>query len=127
MAAADVVLLAVVGATAVTLGGQAHDRRTTARATGCSPGDVELLSPIGAPGRTEPAATETGGCTVTFSGPADETRARSDVADALRRAGWRPRGREDDDQLFEREGEVLRLASSSDGKVTDVRLTLQQR
>lgn len=41
--------------------------------------------------------------------------------------GARAGGHAADDQLFEREGEVLRLASSSDGKVTDVRLTLQQR
>lgn len=127
LAVAVVVLFAVVGAAAATLGAQAHDRRTTAVATGCSPSDVDLLTSIDAPGRTDPVGEQDGGCSATFSGPPDQARARDDAADALRRDGWRPGGGEDGDQLFEREAEVLGLSSFSDGKVTDVRLTLPPR
>ena len=127
LAAVVIALFAVVGVAAITLGGQAHDRRTTAMAAGCSPSDVELLSSIDVPGRTDPVGEEDGGCTVTFAGVPEAAQATADASDALSRAGWQPRGREDDDVLFEREGEVLRLSSFSDGKVTDVRLTLSQR
>jgi predicted RNA binding protein YcfA (HicA-like mRNA interferase family) len=54
----------------------------------------------------------------------DAALAEADVTAALERAGWEPTAQDGSERVFQREDRVLRLSAVSDGKATDVRLTL---
>ena len=88
--------------------------------------DLALLAAVDAPGaHSEPAGDADGGCSMVVSWVPDLARAQAEVVAALERGGWERIARDGDEQVFEREDEVLRLFAVSDGKATDVRLTLQ--
>ncbi len=107
-------------------GGRVHERDQAAMAAGCSPEDTALLTAVDAPGvRTEPSGEPDGGCSMVISGVPDAARAESEVVSSLERGGWQRTDRDGTRQVFRRGEAVLRLSASSDGKVTDVRLTLQ--
>jgi hypothetical protein len=114
----------VTGAAAY--GDSVYQRDREAMATACSPQDVALLAALDAPGpRSEVMGDEAGGCSVLVSGAPDEARATADVVASLQRGGWQRTAGEGVEQVFSRGEAVLRLFASSDGKVTDVRLTLE--
>lgn len=122
-------VLVVFGATvtgAVAYGGTVHERDRAAAATACSPEDTALLTAVDAPGaHTEPLGEPDGGCTIVVSWVPDAARAEGAVVSSLERGGWERTGRDGAEQVLRRGGAVLRLSASSDGKATDVRLTLQ--
>jgi hypothetical protein len=116
---------AVSGASAY--GGIVHERDRAARTTACSPEDVALLTAVDAPGaHTEPAGDADGGCSVVVSWVPDAAVATAQVVASLERGGWQQTAHDGDDLVLRREQAVLRLSASSDGKATEVRLTLPQ-
>jgi len=119
-------VFAATGAGAVAYGGSVHERDREAEASACSAGDLALLTAVEAPGvRSAPAGDADGGCSVLVSWVPDVARARAEVVGGLERAGWQQIARDGHEQVFQREDDVLRLSVTSDGKATDVRLTLQ--
>ena len=114
------------GAAAVAHGGSVHERDRKAEAAACSADDLALLAAVDAPGaHSEPAGDADGGCSVVVSWVPDLARAQAEVVAVLERGGWQRITREGDEQVFQREYDVLRLSARSDGKATDVQLTLQ--
>lgn len=106
-------------------GGRVHERDRAAEGTACSAADRALLTAVDAPGvRSEPVGDADGGCSMLVSEVPDADVATARVAAGLQRGGWRLTGREEDEQVWQRGEAVLRVSASSDGKVTDVRLTL---
>ena len=125
LAVGVLVVSAVSVSAAAAYGGRVHERDLAARTTACSPQDVELLRAVDAPGtHTEPAGDADGGCSVLVSWVPDADLATARVAAGLEGGGWRLTGREGDEQLWRLGEAVLRVSASSDGKATDVRLTL---
>lgn len=126
LAAGVLVLFVGTGAAAVAHGGSVHERNSAAEAAACSPGDVALLAAVDAPGaQSEPTGSADGGCSMVVSSVPDVARAEAEVTTALERGGWQRTALDGDGQVFERDGELLRITAVSDGKATDVRLTLQ--
>jgi predicted RNA binding protein YcfA (HicA-like mRNA interferase family) len=60
---------------------------------------------------------------VVWGGP-DAAQAEAEVTASLERGGWQPVAPDGSERVFQREDRVLRLTAVSDGKATDVRLTL---
>ena len=128
LVAGVLVVFAATGAAAAAYGGSVHERERAAEATACSPGDLALLAALDAPGaRSEPAGDADGGCSVLVSSVPDLGRAVAEVEAGLERERWRRIGRDADAEVFQRGEDVLRLSAVSDGKATDVRLTLEPR
>jgi hypothetical protein len=75
--------------------------------------------------RSEPAGDADGGCSLVVSWVPDVSRATGRVVEGLQRGGWQQTARDGDQRVFQRGDDVLRLSAVSDGKATDVRLTLQ--
>lgn len=126
LAVGVLVLFAATGAAAVAHGGSVHERDRAVIGTACSSGDVALLAAVDAPGaRSEPAGEPDGGCSVVVSSEPDVASAVAEVTAALERGGWQRTAQDGDERVFERADDVLRLSAVSDGKVTDVRLTLR--
>lgn len=125
LAVGVLVVFCVTGAAATAHGGSVHERERAVEATACSPGDQALLRAVDAPGvRSEPAGDADGGCSMLVSWVPDADLATARVAAGLEGGGWRLTGREGDEQLWRLGEAVLRVSASSDGKATDVRLTL---
>jgi hypothetical protein len=122
-------VLAVFAATvsgADAYGGRVHERDRAAMATACSPEDTALLTAVDAPGaHTEPSGEPDGGCSMVISWVPDAARAEAEVVSSLERGGWQRTERDGAEQVLRRGEAVLRLSASSDGKATDVLLTLQ--
>ena len=126
LAVGVLVVFCVTGAAATAHGGSVHERERAVEATACSPGDQALLRAVDAPGvRSEPAGDADGGCSVVVSWVPDVSRATARVVEGLQRGGWQRTARDGDQQVFQRGDDVLRLSVVSDGKATDVRLTLE--
>lgn len=126
LAAWVLVVFAATGAAAVVHGGSVHERDSVVEAAACSPADLALLAAVDAPGaHSAPAGGADGGCSMVVSWVPDIARAEAEMTAALERGGWQRSARDGDSQVFERQGEVLRMSVVSDGKATDVRLTLQ--
>ena len=127
----SVLAVGVLGVVAATLwaarahGANVHERDLAAQGTACSPGDRALLAALDAPGtRSEPLGDAEGGCSTVVSWVPDVDRATARVAVGLEGAGWRLTGLDGEGQRWQRGDAVLRVSASSDGRATDVRITL---
>ena len=126
LAAGVLVVFAATVTGAVAYGGTVHERDRAARSTACSPEDAALLTAVDAPGaHTEPLGEPDGGCSVVVSWVPDAARAEAEVVSSLERGGWQRADADGAQRVFRRGEAVLRLSASSDGKATDIRLTLQ--
>jgi hypothetical protein len=127
LAVGVLVVFLATGTAAAAYGGSVHREEQLSQASACSVDDVALLAAVDAAGvHSEPAGDPAGGCSTVISGVPDAARAEADVVSALERGGWQRIADEGDEQVFQREDRVLRLSAVSDGKATDVTLTLQQ-
>ena len=126
LAAGVLAVFAATGAAAAEYGGRVHVRDRAAQASACSVDDVSTLTGLDARGigRSEPAGDPDGGCSMVVWGGPDAGLAEAEVTAALERGGWQPVGPDGSERVFQREDRVLRLSAVSDGKATDVRLTL---
>lgn len=119
------VVFAATVSGAAAYGASVHERDRDVRTTACSPDDRALLASVDAAGpRSEVMGDELGACSVIVHGEPDVARATAAVVAGLERGGWQRTGSEGEVQVFQREDSVLRVSAASDGKVTDVRLTL---
>jgi hypothetical protein len=119
------VVFAATGAAAAAYGGRVHERERAAQTTACSPDDLALLAAVDAPGaHSEPAGDGDGGCSMVVSWVPDVDLASARVVASLEDGGWQRAAGDGHEQVFEREDAVLHLTASSDGKATQVRLTL---
>ena len=126
LAAGVLVVFAGTGAAASAYGGSVHSRDQLAQASACSVDDVSTLTGLDAlgNGHSEPAGDPDGGCSMVVWGGPDAGLAEAEVTAALERGGWQPIASDGSERVFQREDRVLRLSAVSDGKATDVRLTL---
>ena len=124
LAVGVVVVFAATVTGAQAYGGLVHERNREARTAACSPEDVALLTAVDAPGaHSEPLGDEDGGCSVVVSWVPDVAVATAAVVSSLERGGWQPTGSA---SVFRRGDAVLQVSAGSDGKATEVRLTLPQ-
>ena len=123
-----VVLALFCGAAAAsaTLGAAAHDRRTTTVATACSAQDRELLAAVEHPGfRLGPLGDSDGTCVLRLSPQTGAATAVSGLTADLADAGWRTAGPDGGTATLERDGAVLTVTAETDGKATELVLTLR--
>ena len=117
------------GAAAVsaTLGGAAHDRRTTTVRTACSAQDREQLAAVEYPGfRLGPFGDPDGGCVLRLSPQThDAATAVADLTADLVGEGWRTTGAIYQTVMLERDGAVLTVNAETDGKAVELVLTLR--
>ena len=124
LAVGVLVVFTAAGAGAAAYGGSVHERDRAAEAAAGAADDLALLAEVTAAGASTPPAGEAdGGCSVVVSSVPDAALAEARVVAALEQAGWR-RVRAGDGREFERGRALLRLSVTTDGKATDVRLTV---
>ena len=114
------------GAASAVLGGAAHDRRTATVASACSAQDRELLAAVDFPGfRLGPLGDPNGGCVLHLAPQTDAATAIADLTANLERDGWQTVEPGGETATLERDGMVLTATTLSDGKATELVLTLR--
>lgn len=126
LAIAVLVVFAGSAVVSALLGGADHDRRAATVARACSAQDRALLTGVTFPGpRLGPLGDASGGCVLRLSPQVDPISAVDDVTAALTRDGWRRTEGGDQAPTFERHGAVMTVTAESDGKATEVVMTLR--
>jgi len=126
LAVTVLVVFAGSAAASAVLGGAAHDRRTATVARACSVEDRQLLAGVDFTGyRDGPNGDTDGRCVLKLFPDTEVTTAVADLTAALEREGWRAAESGGETLTLERGGAALTLSTVSDGKTTELVLTLR--